>query len=62
MNSVVLLLSELLDDDSLIAEEYTENVPPSIAIGATIFDVYATYTVNKWRRKGGKDCGLRLIL
>ena len=48
MNSVVLLLSELLDDDdSLIAEEYTENVPPSIAIGATIFDVYATYTVNK---------------
>ena len=47
MNSVPvpLLLSELLDDDSLIAEEYTENVPPSIAIGATIFDVCAIYNI-----------------
>ena len=35
MNSALLLLILLFADDSLIADEYTENVPPMIAIGAT---------------------------
>ena len=41
VNSVPLLLSELLDD-SLMAEEYTDNVPPRIATGATILRCDAT--------------------